>query len=820
MLTAEASPDAGVTLAVASAAAGRMRVRAPGLQFGAARAAAIEETVGKVAGVRAVRAYPRTASVVIWYAPTHCDTAAIVAAIAEAEHAPAASVPARAADIGGGMVGKVIGGVARTLWGVRGDAQNGPPQIARLRAALDGIGYPLEPVTADNASPREEAERGIRAWLRRVWLAWPLGLLASGATMFFGAYPWAGWLALAATIPVQFVAGWPFLVVAVQRARERTANMDTLIALGTLTAFSYSVYELFAGGPLFFDTAALIIAFVVLGRYFEARAHGKTREAISKLLEMGAKDATLLIDGQELLVSIDQVQVGDLVRVRPGEKIPVDGEIIDGRAAVDESMLTGESVPVEKTVRDRVAGATVNTDGLLTVRATAVGADTALAQIVRLVEQAQGGKAPVQRLADRVSAVFVPAVVGVAVATFAGWTLLAANPVAGMTAAVAVLIIACPCALGLATPTAIMVGTGRGADLGILVKGGEVLEASKKIDTVVFDKTGTLTHAQMRLTDVIAGNRRQPDQVLRLAAAVESGSEHPIGAAIVAAARERELKIPTATAFANLAGHGVRADIDGRPVLVGRRTLVDDHDLVLPEHLAAAATELEEQGRTAVFVGRDDQVVGVLAVADTLKHDAAEVVRRLHAMGLQVAMITGDNARTAAAIAQQVGINRVLAEVLPQDKVTEIRRLQDEGRVVAMVGDGVNDAPALVQADLGIAIGTGTDVAIEASDITLMSDRLDGVVQAIGLSRQTLRTIYQNLGWAFGYNTAAIPLAALGLLNPIIAGAAMGLSSVSVVTNSLRLRRFGRDTRQGLALATRITHPLMGDDPPPDPFPK
>ncbi|MGB8390006.1 copper-translocating P-type ATPase [Mycobacterium sp.] len=778
-----------------------MRVHATGFEFDAARAVVIEESVGKVTGVRAVRAYPRTASVVIWYSPTHCDTAAILSAIADADHAPAAPVPARAAhstDSGnGGLVGKVVGGIARTLLGLRGDEQDRPPEIERLRAALDRIGYSLEPVTATQLSPREEARSGIRFWLRRVWLAWPLGLLASGLTMFFGASAWAGWLAFAATIPVQFIAGWPFLVGAVQQARARSANMNTLIALGTLTAFIYSTYQLLAGGPLFFDTAALIIAFVVLGRYFEARAHGKTREAISKLLEMGAKEARLLVDGEERLVPVDQVQAGDVVRVRPGEKIPVDGEVIDGRAAVDESMLTGESIPVEKAVGDRVVGATVNTDGLLTVRATAVGADTALAQIVRLVEQAQGGKAPVQRLADRVSAVFVPAVIGVAVATFAGWTLIAANPIAGMTAAVSVLVIACPCALGLATPTAIMVGTGRGADMGILVKGGEVLEASKKIDTVVFDKTGTLTRAQMKLTDVIAGKRQQPDLVLRIAAAVESGSEHPIGAAIVAGARERGLDIPAASAFANLAGHGVRADVDGQPVLVGRRKLIDEHDVVLPDHLAAAAAELEGQGRTAVFVGRDGQVVGVLAVADTVKDDAVDVVHQLHAMGLQVAMITGDNARTAAAIAKQVGIDRVLAEVLPEDKVTEVRRLQDEGRVVAMVGDGVNDAPALVQADLGIAIGTGTDVAIEASDITLMSGRLDGVVFAIELSRQTLRTIYQNLGWAFGYNTAAIPLAALGLLNPVVAGAAMGFSSVSVVTNSLRLRRFGRDRMTG-----------------------
>ncbi|BDE17282.1 putative copper-exporting P-type ATPase V [Mycobacterium kiyosense] len=807
-VTTDTLPDADVTLKVISNAAGRMRVHANGFRVDAVRAVAIEETVGKVTGVHAVHAYPRTASVVIWYSPESCDTAAVLSAIADAEYIPAELVPARAphsVDVRNtGVLRNAIGGTAVALFGLCRRVLGRPTDVDILRGTGDGRSCHQGPVAACHSSSGEDSARERRKWLRRVWLTWPLALLASASTMFFGAYPWAGWLAFAATVPVQFVAGWPILKAAVQQARALNANMDTLIALGTLTAFIYSTYKLFAGGPLFFDTAALIIAFVVLGRYFEARATGKASEAISKLLEMGAKEARLLVDGEERSVPVDQVRVGDLVRVRPGEKIPVDGEVTDGRAAVDESMLTGESVPVEKRVGDHVAGATVNIDGLLTVRATAVGADTALAQIVRLVEQAQGGKPPVQRLADRVSAVFVPVVVGVAAATFVGWTLIAADPVGGMTAAVAVLIIACPCALGLATPTAITVGTGRGAEMGILVKGGEVLEASKKIDTVVFDKTGTLTRAQMRLTDVIAGKRRQPDLVLRIAAAVESGSEHPIGVAIVAGARERELEIPAATAFANLAGHGVRAEIDGRTVLVGRRKLVDEQGLLLPNHLAASAAELEEQGRTAVFVGRDDQVVGVLAVADTVKGDAADVVRQLHAMGLQVVMITGDNARTAAAIAKQVGIDKVLAEVLPQDKVTEIARLQDEGQVVAMVGDGVNDAPALVQADLGIAIGTGTDVAIEASDITLMSDQLDRVVLAIQLSRQTLRTIYQNLGWAFGYNTAAIPLAAVGMLNPIVAGAAMGFSSVSVVTNSLRLRRFGRDARQGPAPQTVV----------------
>ncbi|WP_156766928.1 copper-translocating P-type ATPase [Mycobacterium sp. E796] len=765
-----------------------MRVHASGFRFDAVRAVAIEDMVGKVAGVRAVYAYPRTASVVVLYSREDCDTAAVLSAIADAEQIPVELVPARApysADAANpGVVRTITGGIRRFLAGASDDKP----------VASGGCGQ--GPVSSCHASPGEDSRQQQRKWLRRVWLAVPLGLVSFGVMTFFPAYSWARWVAFAATVPVQFVSGWPILKGAVQQARALSANMDTLITLGTMTAFGYSIYQLFTGGPVYFDTAALISASVVLGRYFEARATGKASEAISKLLEMGAKEACLLVDGQELLVSVDLVQVGDLVRVRPGEKIPVDGEIVDGRAAVDEAMLTGESVPVEKTVGDRVAGATVNVDGLLTVRATAVGADTALAQIVRLVEQAQGGKAPVQRMVDRVSAVFVPAVVAVAVATFAGWTLFAGNPLGGMTAAIAVLITACPCALGLATPTAITVGTGRGADLGILVKGGEVLEASRKIDTVVFDKTGTLTRAQMRLTDVIPGKRRQPDPVLRIAAAAESGSEHPIGAAIVAGALERGLEIPPATEFANLAGHGVRAQIDGQAVLVGRRKLIEDHGLTLPEHLATVAAELEERGRTAVFVGRDGQVVGVLAVADTIKDDAVDVVRRLQAMGLQVAMITGDNARTAAAIAKEVGIDRVLAEVLPEDKVSAVRLLQEGGHVVAMVGDGINDAPALVQADLGIAIGTGTDIAIEASDITLISDRLDGVVQAIELSRQTLRTIYQNLGWAFGYNTAAIPLAALGLLSPVIAGAAMGLSSVSVVTNSLRLRRVGAGTRR------------------------
>jgi cation-transporting ATPase V len=473
----------------------------------------------------------------------------------------------------------------------------------------------------------------------------------------------------------------------------------------------------------------------------------------------------------------------------------VDGEVVSGSAAVDESMLSGESVPVDKSEGDTVAGATVNTNGSLTVRATAVGSDTALAQIVRLVEQAQAAKAPVERLVDQVSAVFVPVVLALAALTFGAWWLLAGDAAAGLLAAVAVLIIACPCALGLATPTALMVGAGHGASMGVLIKGADVLQRSKRIGTVVFDKTGTLTNGQMELVDVVAAAGEDEGEVLRLGAAVEALSEHPVAVAIAAGARERGIGLPEAERFQSTAGHGVQATVDGATVSVGRRKLMADHGLVVSEELDRRVAALEEAGRTAVLVGWDGRARGVLAVADTLKEEAPRVVEELGGLGVEVAMITGDNARTAAAIARQAGIERVLSEVLPEDKVDEVRRLQEEGTVVAMVGDGINDAPALVQADLGIAIGTGTDVAIESSDLTLISGDLQGVVTAIRLSRRTLRTIYQNLGWAFGYNTAAIPLAALGLLHPVIAAAAMATSSVSVVSNSLRLRRFRAERR-------------------------
>ena len=664
--------------------------------------------------------------------------------------------------------------------------------VPDLERRVGDIGYGLAPVppAGDPAADPDDAER--RRWLRCVIGAWPLALVVMALTFGFADHGWARWLALPLAGLVQFVFGWPILSSGLARARHLSANMDTLIALGTLAAFFYSVAQLLSGGDLYFETAALLISFILLGRYFEARARSRASRAIRALLELGAKEARLLVDGEERMVPVEQVHVGDRVRVRPGEKVPVDGVVIDGASAVDESMLTGESIPVEKSPGATVAGATMNTSGALTVRATAVGRDTALAQIVRLVEQAQASRAPVQRLVDQVAAIFVPVVLAVATATFAVWWLAVGDATGGLIAAIAVLIIACPCALGLATPTALMVGAGRGASLGVLIKGGEVLQRARRLDTVVFDKTGTLTRGEMSLVDVEAAADVGPEELLRRAAAVEADSEHPVAAAIVRAARERGVARSVATAFTVVAGHGAVASVDGTRVVVGRRKLMADEGLEPSAELERTASQWEALGRTAVFAGWEGRVCGVLAVADTVKPDARAVVDELHQLGIEVAIITGDNARTAEAIAREVGIDRVLAEVLPEDKVSEVARLQERGRVVAMVGDGINDSPALVQADLGIAIGTGTDVAIESSDITLMSGDLEGVVTAIGLSRRTLRVIYQNLGWAFGYNIAAIPLAAVGALHPVIAAAAMATSSVSVVSNSLRLRRFGR----------------------------
>ncbi|MDQ4143621.1 MAG: heavy metal translocating P-type ATPase [Actinomycetota bacterium] len=681
--------------------------------------------------------------------------------------------------------------------------------VQELQEAVGRAGYSISPFDEKQVDAQAAHERDCRVWLRRIWLSWPLGLIVLYLGVFEMHSQWGRWLSFLLTIPIQFYAGWPFLRTAWERTLKLTANMDSLIALGTLAAFGYSTYELFGGGHLYFETAALIIAFLVLGRFLEARAKGRASSALTRLLELGAKQARLVEGDEEQMVPVEQVRVGDLVRVRPGEKVPVDGVIVEGFAAVDESMLTGESVPVDKVKDDKVAGATINTNGVITVRTTAVGSETALAQIVKLVAEAQGRQAPFQRVADRVSAVFVPAVVGLAAVTFVAW-LIGGDPRQGLVSGVAVLIIACPCALGLATPTAILVGTGRGAEMGVLIKGGEVLEGSKEIGAIVFDKTGTLTMGRMKLTDVAPADGVESRDLLRLAASVEASSEHPLGRAVVAGASERGERPQRAETFTSFAGNGVVGTVSGRLVHVGRRRLMHDHGLQIPHEVELRANELEAQGRTAVLVGWDGAVRGVLGLADTLKEEAGEVVARLADRGLGIWMITGDNRRTAEAVAATLGIERVIAEVIPDEKVREVKRLQEQGLVVAMVGDGVNDAPALVQADLGIAIGTGTDVAIESADIALMSGDLRGVVTALELSRRTFRVIVQNLGWAFAYNVAALPLAAFGLLNPVIAGAAMAFSSVSVVANSLRLRRFGQSREsQGPSEAGVLEHEVV-----------
>ncbi len=670
---------------------------------------------------------------------------------------------------------------------VRKDADLSDDQLV---TAVGKIGYGLAPTRPHEAAVADGDAVVASMWRRRLVVAGPLGAAVMLLSMLAMHVTWARWTAFVLTTPVQFWAAWPFLDQAWLRARARQASMDTLITVGTLSAYLFSTWQLlFADdhADLYFESSALVIAFLLLGRSLEAGARGRASGAVRSLLELGAKNARRVLDGTETLVPLEQVRLGDLLRVRPGEKVPVDGDVVDGSATVDESMLTGESVPVLKRAGDRVVGASVNTDGVLTVRASAVGADTALARIVRMVEDAQGSKAPVQRLADRISGVFVPVVLGIALLTLLGWTTVS-RPGDGLIAAVAVLIIACPCALGLATPTAIMVGTGRGAALGILFKGGQVLEQSHEVDTVVFDKTGTLTYGRMALTEVatVDVDRRE---LLLLAAAAEAGSEHPVGRAIVDATQAEFGELPAAEEFRAVPGRGVVARVEGVDVRVGSRGLLAEAGAGCDAALDAVAEGYEASGQTVVYVAWAGAVRGVLAVADTVREDAAAAVRELRDMGLGVRMITGDNARTAAAIGQAVGIDQIRAGVLPGGKVDEIRRLQDSGRVVAMVGDGINDAPALAQAELGIAIGTGTDVAIQSADIALLSGSLNAAPTALRLARRTFRTIRQNLGWAFAYNVALIPAAALGLLDPVLAGAAMALSSVSVVLNSLRLAR-------------------------------
>ncbi|MBA4860594.1 copper-translocating P-type ATPase [Streptomyces sp. PSKA54] len=693
-------------------------------------------------------------------------------------------------------------------------------EVADLIATVEKTGYtaaeppPPAPRTGgDEAQVAPVGADGELLSLRQrlfvsLALSVPVVLMAMVPALQFDNWQW---LSLTLAAPVVVWGAFPFHKAAWTNARHGAATMDTLVSIGTLAALGWSVWALFfghAGMPgmrhafeftisrtdgsssIYLEAAAGVTTFILAGRYLEAKSKRKAGAALRALLELGAKDVAVLRGGQEVRIPVAQLAVGDRFVVRPGEKIATDGTVVEGSSAVDASMLTGESVPVDVTAGDPITGATVNVGGRLVVEATRVGADTQLARMAKLVEDAQNGKAEVQRLADRISAVFVPAVILVALGTLLAWLFFTGDTAAAFTAAVAVLIIACPCALGLATPTALMVGTGRGAQLGILIKGPEVLESTRRVDTVVLDKTGTVTTGRMQLQDVVTAPGVDEDELLRLAGALEHASEHPIAQAIAAGAAEQAASLPVPESFENVAGLGVQGAVDGHHVLVGREQLLGDRGIELPPELAEAKAAAEAEGRTAVVVAWDGTARGVLTVADAVKDTSAEAVAELRKLGLRPVLLTGDNQAVADSVARTVGIDEVIAEVLPQDKVDVIKRLQREGRAVAMVGDGVNDAAALATADLGLAMGTGTDAAIEAGDLTLVRGDLRVAADAIRLSRRTLTTIKGNLFWAFGYNVAALPLAAAGMLNPMIAGAAMAFSSVFVVTNSLRLRSF------------------------------
>ncbi|MEW6623033.1 MAG: heavy metal translocating P-type ATPase [Bacillota bacterium] len=695
----------------------------------------------------------------------------------------------------------------------------GLASTADIKAKIREMGYQVFEAQRETVEDREKIEREKE--MRRLLFDFILGAILT-TTVLIGSLPhmvegWGVWVPailsmpltlLFLTTPVQFVSGWRFYRGAYAALSHKTSDMNVLVSLGTTSAWLYSAgmtlipdFLIRLGFPfqLYYDVATVITTLILLGRLLEARAKSKTSDAIRRLMGMQAKTARVVRNDQEIDIPIEEVVPGDIVVVRPGEKIPVDGEIISGRSAIDESMLTGESIPVEKTVGDEVIGATINKTGAFKFKATKVGTDTVLAQIIRLVEEAQGSKAPIQRLVDVIASYFVPAVVVIAVISFVVWWTFGPEPslIFGLTTFIAVLIVACPCALGLATPTAIMVGTGKGAENGILIKGAESLETAHKINAVVFDKTGTVTVGEPSLTDLVLMNGFKEDDVLQLVASVETNSEHPLGEAIVRGAKDKALEMVEVEDFEAVPGHGVIAKAAGRLLMIGNLRLMKSKNVDIPGDMLAAAEKLADEGKTPMLVVIDGNPAGVLAVADTVKENSARAIKELQRMGIEVVMLTGDNKRTAEAIASQVGIKRVIAEVLPEHKAQEIKRLQEEGKVVAMVGDGINDAPALAQANVGIAIGTGTDVAMEASDVTLISGDLRGVPTAIRLSKATMYMIWQNLFWAFFYNIVLIPVAAgvlwpfTGLLlNPMLAAAAMAFSSVSVVLNTMRLRTF------------------------------
>ncbi|CUB10877.1 Copper-exporting P-type ATPase A [Bacillus cereus] len=678
--------------------------------------------------------------------------------------------------------------------------------VNEMKSAITKLGYKLE-VKSDEQDGStdhrlQEIERQKKKFIISFILSFPL-LWAMVSHFSFTSFIYLPdmlmnpWVQLTLATPVQFIIGGQFYVGAYKALRNKSANMDVLVALGTSAAYFYSVYLSIQSigssehmTDLYFETSAVLITLIILGKLFEAKAKGRSSEAIKKLMGLQAKTATVVRDGTEMKILIEEVVAGDIVYVKPGEKIPVDGEIVEGKSAIDESMLTGESIPVDKTIGDVVIGSTMNKNGFLKVKATKVGRDTALAQIIKVVEEAQGSKAPIQRIADQISGIFVPVVVVIAIITFAVWMIFVTPGDFGgaLEKMIAVLVIACPCALGLATPTSIMAGSGRSAEYGILFKGGEHLEATHRLDTVILDKTGTVTNGKPVLTDVIVADGFHEEEILRLVGAAEKNSEHPLAEAIVEGIKEKKIDIPSSETFEAIPGFGIESVVEGKQLLIGTRRLMKNFNIDI-EEVSKSMEELEREGKTAMLIGINKEYAGIVAVADTVKDTSKAAIARLKKMGLDVVMITGDNTQTAQAIAKQVGIDHVIAEVLPEGKAEEVKKLQEKGKKVAMVGDGINDAPALATADIGMAIGTGTDVAMEAADITLIRGDLNSIADAIFMSKMTIRNIKQNLFWALAYNGLGIPIAAFGFLAPWVAGAAMAFSSVSVVLNALRLQR-------------------------------